>query len=904
VSGDARIAQKAGSLARGKKTRQADSTTLMALSEKSEEEDIEEAWSAAEGDAPAAATAAAAGQRGRRNARSDRGGASGRGGGRGQGRGNRDQVKNKRSISNTSHVGETDTLSETWQIYGRNEKALKAKADLIRLNNLDAANTYDLLPPAVRDMAIASHVFPDDTALEGEHDFIDELDGIYDNELREKARRECGNNAVLLAGKDILSINKTEEIMAAHKMGVNGERGRSGAALDASSTATSIGQLIDRKTFGVQTVLVAGFATEYDREAVMMECAHLAGANEICFDMPKLKARLDSMSTGGAWKVFESPENNHFAVAVPLTNVSIFRCTPKTGELRDHPLVMQRSGKLHSYANGKAYSNVYTITPLIKGTQWFTNPNLYNAEVAAVFRVVAQYEAELGLFQLMLTGWLSTLEGLVLTPHSYTVIPMPIGFKTDRYLHGDHTRNWMREVVFLVVVHGADGQKARMDKIRTELHLWDDKGLLTTRQKMLGCFHTVVVPNLQTIKNCVAMDPLSNVFDYMGQITITGMIKNLAGYTLMNKFWGSGIINPRGVTGACISRGNGKAMPHTNEILTEDALHLMGTSLIKVNINPGAHTFEEIALSNTSLRVNTKVGQAYRASKRQEHGNALAAWRAARQAHAGGGIVMFGAEERFEVGAMANSAINEQVSMLVARELQPQLAELKRLGDALREASAQAADNEAARRLREEERDALAESNEKERRQREESERADRTTRREEKEKARQEEAARRSEAELVESAARAEREGKLLRLDEERQLNDEARHDRERLEDLAREETLNIATALQRETQHQQLVAQQATADRDAGERHREIMAKAAEEAERDKKSESLTATLLSLLLSNQAAAATTAEALACLMRDRNVTPSEAAGGGVVATEDKGSRKTRDKAPVGKEGN
>ena len=87
-------------------------------------------------------------------------------------------------------------------------------------------------------------------------------------------------------------------------------------------------------------------------------------------------------------------------------------------------------------------------------------------------------------------------------------------------------------------------------------------------------------------------------------------------------------------------------MPHTNEILSEDALKLMGTSLIKVNINPGAHTFEEIALSNTSLRVNTKVGQAYRASKRQEHGNALAAWRAARQAHAGGGIVMFGAEER------------------------------------------------------------------------------------------------------------------------------------------------------------------------------------------------------------------------------------------------------------------
>jgi hypothetical protein len=594
------------------------------------------------------------------------------------------------------HAGETDTLTETWQIWGRDETALKVKADLIRLNNLDAANTYDKLPPTVRDMAIAAHVFPDDTALEDVHDFIDELEGIYANDLREKARREYGNNAVLLAGKDILTINKTEEIMAAHKAGTAGERGRSGAALDASSTATSIGQLIDRKTFGVQTVLVAGFASECDREAVLMECTHLAGANEICFDMPKLKARLDSAMTSSAWKVLESPESNHFAVAVPLTTVSIFRCAPKTGEPRDHPLVMQRSGKLHSFTNGKVYSNVYTIIPLIKGTQWFVNPNLYNAEVAAVFRVVLQYEAELGLFQLMLTGWLSTLEGPVLAPHSYTVIPMPIGFRTDRYVHGDHTRNWMREVVFLVVVHGADGQKARMDKIRTELHLWDDKGQLTTKQKMLGCFHTMVVPDLQTIKNCVAMDPLSSVFDYMGQITITGMIKNLAVHTLMNKFWGSGIINPCGVTGACISRGNGKAMPHTNEIPTEDALHLMGTSLIKVNINPGAHTFMEIALSSSSLRVNAKVGQAYRASKRQEHGNALAAWRAARQAHVGDGIAVFGAEERSEVGVMSNRAISEQVSVMVAREMQQQLAELKRLGDALREASAQAADNEAA----------------------------------------------------------------------------------------------------------------------------------------------------------------------------------------------------------------
>ena len=180
-------------------------------------------------------------------------------------------------------------------------------------------------------MAIASNVFPDETALEGEHDFIDELEGIYANDLREKARSECGNNAVLLAGNDILSINKTEEIMAARKVGVAGERVRSGAALDASSTATCIRQLIDRKTFGLQTVLVAGFATGCDREEVLMECAYLAGANEICFDMHKFKARLDSLTTSGAWRVLESSESNHFAVAVPLLNLSIFRCTPVAG---------------------------------------------------------------------------------------------------------------------------------------------------------------------------------------------------------------------------------------------------------------------------------------------------------------------------------------------------------------------------------------------------------------------------------------------------------------------------------------------------------------------------------------------------------------------------------------------
>jgi hypothetical protein len=477
------------------------------------------------------------------------------------------------------------------------------------------------------------------------------------------------------------------------------------------------------------------------------------------------------------WKVLEADDNNNFAVAVPLCVRSSFRSAPQTCKANEHALVMFRPGLLRTYpSTGHVYNNNYTIIPLTRGPKWITDPELYNAPIAAVFRVTALLEAELGLFQLLLGSWMSTLTELPL--QSYTIVPTPIGYKTTRYVLGakGKWRNWIREVAFMVVVHGGEHLEERVAIVRKALQL--DGGALS-KPKMIGCFHTIVVPNLRVIKDCPAMDPLSNVFDYMGQITITGLRRDLTILEIMVKFVGSGIINPRGITGICISRGNGKAVPFNGEILTEDVLHLMGTNLIRVNINPAAFTFSEVALSSVSLRTNLKVGNDYRDSKRQEHGAALSAWNAKPAVK---GSVLSQTTMAHTQGNMVVRVESSDISNQQVELFQRTMSEVALMREELRASNELNKALQAAAVLRELARDEAAAA-------RDEANETAKALRREEKIKIRQEKAAKQVADALLlrEEAAADKAEG--LRLAGEVKAAEDARHERERSEDLEREE-------------------------------------------------------------------------------------------------------------------
>jgi hypothetical protein len=147
---------------------------------------------------------------------------------------------------------------------------------------------------------------------------------------------------------------------------------------------------------------------------------------------------------------------------------------------------------------------------------------------------------------------------------------------------------------------------------------------------MLGCFFAVVVPEYQMIKDCPAMNPLSMVFDHVGQIDISGLAKNLSLAELVLKFYGCGVINPGCITGICITRGNGSVAPHSNSVQHQDVLHLMGKNVMRVSINPAARVFDSISHGSRTLKCNLRPGRDFKESKRQEHGAALTAWKAAR----------------------------------------------------------------------------------------------------------------------------------------------------------------------------------------------------------------------------------------------------------------------------------
>ena len=108
---------------------------------------------------------------------------------------------------------------------------------------------------------------------------------------------------------------------------------------------------------------------------------------------------------------------------------------------------------------------------------------------------------------------------------------------------------------------------------------------------MLCCFCTLVGPNLTELKNCMPINPLSSVFDYVGMILISGIARNLTMETILTKFWGAGAIKTEGITGIFVTRGHGKATQPSNRIQTEDVLYIAGRELVRGDINPAAHCF-------------------------------------------------------------------------------------------------------------------------------------------------------------------------------------------------------------------------------------------------------------------------------------------------------------------------
>jgi hypothetical protein len=287
------------------------------------------------------------------------------------------------------------------------------KAAVMRANK-DLAKVFDRFSEEVRDKCYMEYQITELGC--GDEEETEEMCASFSNETREKLREANGGGSLLLAGVDILSQNKIEEILwkAGAEQGKGGERttraaaklmqggGRKSNSAEAQPTgaamAVRIGQLIDRKIVGVTEVMISGFNKAATRSDVLKECAFLAGANDLCIDLERLKIRLESTPKEGAWKVLGNEDCNHFSMAVSLRIASHFRCTPSAVSNSGHPFIMHRTGMLHTYANSKAYSNSFVIMPLLKGINWEIKEELYNPNVAAVFRVITQHEEEIALF--------------------------------------------------------------------------------------------------------------------------------------------------------------------------------------------------------------------------------------------------------------------------------------------------------------------------------------------------------------------------------------------------------------------------------------------------------------------------------------------------------------------------
>jgi hypothetical protein len=126
----------------------------------------------------------------------------------------------------------------------------------------------------------------------------------------------------------------------------------------------------------------------------------------------------------------------------------------------------------------------------------------------------------------------------------------------------------------------------------------------------------------------------------------------------------------------------------------------MGKNVMRTSINPAARVFATISQGARTLKGNLKAGKDFKESKRQEHGAALTAWKAARGANVGGAMAVLSRSASTVAEIVQGGSQQEAQIMLLMQQYNSDLTSLR---DELRAATAaSAASFAAAEAMREE----------------------------------------------------------------------------------------------------------------------------------------------------------------------------------------------------------
>jgi hypothetical protein len=292
--------------------------------------------------------------------------------------------------------------------------------------------------------------------------------------------------------------------------------------------------------------------------------------NDLGVDLADLGKRL---SGDKPYRMFTTWNVTTFAMAVRLKTGVIFCCAPYAkASTRELSYVLWREGDEHvDESSAGKYVVQYLMTALPDGSRYVTSRVLAEPAVAAVIRVVITSEAELGMFKYMAQKMLADTN---IDKGLYAVVPHGTCYQTPEYKPSatGGPRSNIREVVLIISTPDSEDGNAARRLIRTALQVDRRGDAVKVQSRILACFNCLILPDLQTLRECPALDPNDHVLDLQSQFTVIGFKNNESVLSTMAALCLLGQIRAESITGIYIARGQGYECgpgfkKHTNDML-------------------------------------------------------------------------------------------------------------------------------------------------------------------------------------------------------------------------------------------------------------------------------------------------------------------------------------------------
>ena len=180
--------------------------------------------------------------------------------------------------------------------------------------------------------------------------------------------------------------------------------------------------------------------------------------------------------------------------------------------------------------------------------------------------------------------------------------------------------------MFVIATSDSNEGNAAWKAIR-KLLMVDRRGdVVTVQKRLLDSFNCLILPDLQTLKECPALDPNDHIFDMQPQFSVSGFKNNETVLSTVLALIYLGQLRVEAITGIYISRGNGYPSPPHFKKFVNDTIFISGKDVLPASTGRLLSGFPSTNTPKGAIRITRGAGKLGREALRAMHESAFEAW--------------------------------------------------------------------------------------------------------------------------------------------------------------------------------------------------------------------------------------------------------------------------------------